>query len=144
MNTRSKTDSGSKNRVTILYDKQCPTCDFYCSLVRIEQSVGKLVLLDARDSSPLLEEVTKRGWDIDQGMVVAVDDALYYGADAIHMLSLLATRKGGFNRFNYWLFSSEKRAKFFYPLLRTLRNFLLKLLGKRKINNLHQNNNDRF
>jgi len=34
--------------------------------------VGRLVLVDARDGGPVMEEITARGFDIDQGMVVKV------------------------------------------------------------------------
>jgi hypothetical protein len=58
--------------VLVIYDKQCPACDYYCNMVRIRESVGRLVLVDARDGGPVMDEITARGLDIDQGMVVKV------------------------------------------------------------------------
>lgn len=130
--------------VIVVYDKECPACDYYCNLVRIRESVGRLVLLDARDGGPILDEITARGLDIDQGMVVKVGDQLYYGSDAIHALSLMGTNKGFFNRLAYWAFRSRAVSRVLYPVLRTCRNLLLKLLGKTKINNLQVKGNDRF
>ena len=89
-------------------------------------------------------EITARGWDIDQGMVLKVGDQLYYGSDAIHALALICSRSGIFNRFNYWLFKSRTLSHVFYPVLRFFRNLLLKLLGRTKINNLKLENNARF
>lgn len=131
-------------QILLIYDKECPACHFYCQIVRIRQSVGELVLIDARENPEVLQEITAEGLDIDQGMVLKMDGQLYYGADAIHLLALLSGRSGVFNRLNYWLFSSKKVAGFLYPILRSCRNVLLKLLGKTKINNLKQDGNDRF
>ncbi len=130
--------------IWLVYDKECPACNYYCNLVRIRESVGNLVLVDARDGGPLMDEITAAGLDIDQGMVLKVGDKLYYGADAIHSLSLMSTRSGIFNRLSYFLFRSEKVSTVLYPGLRSRRNLLLKILRKSKINNLEIANNDRF
>ena len=130
--------------ILVVYDMQCPACDYYCNLVRIRESVGRLILVDARDGGPIMEEITAAGLDIDQGMVVKVGTQLYYGSDAIHALALMGTNKGLFNRMAYWAFRSSAVSRVFYPLLRTCRNLLLKALGKSKINNLRISGNDKF
>ena len=131
-------------QILLIYDKECPVCHFYCQIVRIRQSVGQLVLIDARENPAVLQEISAIGLDIDQGMVLKMDGQLYYGADAIHLLALLSGRSGVFNRLNYWLFSSKRVAAILYPILRSCRNLLLKILGKTKINNLKQEDNERF
>ncbi|MGH1439918.1 MAG: NAD-dependent epimerase/dehydratase family protein [Cellvibrionaceae bacterium] len=134
----------SKPKILVVYDKQCPACHFYCNIIRIRESVGELVLVDARENSEVMEEITEKGLDIDQGMVVKVDDQLYYGSEAIHILTSMGSESSWLNRFNYWLFRSKARAEFLYPKLRFIRNCLLKLLGKSKINNLDLDNNHKF
>nr|WP_010131317.1 DCC1-like thiol-disulfide oxidoreductase family protein [Microbulbifer agarilyticus] len=133
-----------KQEILLLYDQQCPMCDYYCNLVHIREDLGNLKLIDARADSALLSEVTQRGLDIDQGMVLKVGHQLYYGSDAIHVLSLLGSRSGFFNRMNFTIFRSKKVAHFVYPVLRSVRNLILKIMGRTKINNLGQSNNDRF
>jgi hypothetical protein len=91
-----------------------------------------------------MKEITLQGLDIDQGMVLKVDNVLYYGSDAIHALSLMSSPSGVFNRANYWLFKSKTRSRILYPVLRSCRNLLLKTLQKTKINNLGLPDNDRF
>lgn len=135
--------SGSQD-ILLVYDKECPACNYYCNLARIRESVGNLVLVDARDGGPVMDEITAAGLDIDQGMVLKVGDRLYYGADAIHSLSLMSTRSGLCNRLSYYLFRSEKVSAASYPVLRSCRNLLLKFLRKSKINNLDFENNERF
>ena len=130
--------------VIVVYDKQCPACDYYCNIVRIRESVGKLVLVDARAAGSIMGEITARGWDIDQGMVVKVGEQMYYGSDAIHVLSLLGTNRGLFNRVAYWSFRSKSVSRVLYPVLRFCRNMLLKALGKTKINNLGLDGHEKF
>lgn len=130
--------------ILLVYDRECPVCEMYGQMVRIGQSVGDLKIIDAREPSEALDEVTRRGLDIDQGMVVMTGDQLYYGSDAIHALALMGTRTGVFNRLNYWMFRSHTASRLLYPVLRFFRNLLLKLLGKSKINNLEVPGNDNF
>jgi predicted DCC family thiol-disulfide oxidoreductase YuxK len=127
-----------------VYDKECPACDNYCRVVRIRESVGDLKLVNAREESEVMREITARGWDIDQGMVLKAGDRLYYGSDAIHALALIGSRSGIFNRLNYWIFKSGTLSAILYPVLRACRNLLLKILGVTKINNLGMPGNDRF
>lgn len=134
----------NRKKIVLLYDKQCPVCDAYCQLVRVRESVGELEIVDAREHSAAMQEVTTRGLDIDQGMVLKIGEQLYYGADAIQALALLSSRSGFFNKLNYWMFSSKKAAALIYPVLRSFRNLLLKALRKTKINNLGTPDNDQF
>jgi len=130
--------------ILLIYDKECPACSYYCNLARIRESVGKLVLVNARDGGPVMDEITAAGLDIDQGMVLKVGDKLYYGADAIHTLSLIGTRSGVFNRLAYLLFRSRTLSAVIYPVLRSCRNLLLKILRRSKVNNLGIDNNENF
>ena len=130
--------------ILLVYDKECPMCDNYCQIVRINESVGKLRIVDARESSEVLDEITAQGLDIDQGMVLKMGGEIYYGSDAIHALALISSRSGVFNRLNYWIFRSKTAARMLYPVLKACRNVLLKVLGKTKINNLGISGNDKF
>jgi predicted DCC family thiol-disulfide oxidoreductase YuxK len=122
--------------VWLVYDGECPVCKTYCKYIRIRAAVGRLHLVDARQPGALMDEITAAGLDIDQGMVVKFKDVMYYGPDAIHVLTLLSTPSGWFNRINYYFFSSTIGAKIFYPLGKAFRNLLLKLLGIKYIENL--------
>jgi predicted DCC family thiol-disulfide oxidoreductase YuxK len=133
-----------QREIVLVYDKECPLCDAYCRMVRIRQSVGELKLVDARGESDVMQEITRQGLDIDQGMVVKVDDVFYYGSDAIHVLSMMSSGSGVFNRLNHWIFRSRARSLVLYPLLRDCRNLLLKLLRKTKVNNLQAPGAQRF
>lgn len=134
----------SDRPIQLIYDRQCPFCDHYCRLVRLRESVGELTLIDARQPGAGMDRVTELGLDIDQGMVLIVGDEVYYGADAMHALALMSSPVGIFNRLNRWIFRSRILARLLYPLLRSFRNCLLKLMGRSKINNLDLPDNSFF
>lgn len=128
----------------LVYDPQCPVCDAYCRAVARSGSLPGLELVNARAASAVMAEITGRGLDIDQGMVVKVDGRLYYGADAIHTLAVRGSRATVLERANHWLFGSARRARQLYPLLRSGRNLLLKALHRTRINNLRIPGRERF
>lgn len=134
----------SASEIQLVYDRQCPVCDAYCRALARGGSLPGLELVDARSRPAVLEEITGRGWDIDEGMALKVDGELHYGADAIHALAVLGRPAGAFGRGNRWLFSSARRARLLYPLLRAGRGLLLKLLGRSRINNLKIPGRERF
>ena len=134
----------NRPEILLVYDKECPACNAYCQIIRIRETVGDLKIIDAREKSGVLDEITELGIDIDQGMVLKMGDQLYYGSDAIHALALISSHSGLLNRINYWIFKSKSVSSWLYPVLRLFRNLLLKILRKTKINNLGTPDNERF
>jgi hypothetical protein len=90
-------------------------------------------LNDLRDHPNKVAEFNALGFDVDDGMIVALDEQIYYGAEAVHVLALLSSPSGVFNRCNRLIFSRRWLAKLFYPILVSGRNILLTLLGRKKI-----------
>lgn len=117
----------------LIYDGECPFCTRYVRLMRLRQAVGELRLIDARQGGDEVEDARRRGYVIDQGMLLCLAGEYYYGDDCLHRLALLSTRQGWFNRLNYWLFHYRWLARFSYPVLRAGRNSLLWLLRRKKL-----------
>lgn len=130
--------------VQLVYDRECPVCELYCTNTRLDRAAPELELVDAREDSAVMAEITDAGLDIDEGMVVKVDGQLLYGPEAVHKLAELSDRRGLFNRLGRLGFGGTARARVLYPVAKALRNILLKLLGKTRINNLEQPGRDRF
>ena len=130
------------DEVEVVYDKECPVCDLYCHAIDVAD--GELKRVDAREPGEAMDEVTALGLDIDEGMVVRVDEKIYYGPDAIHELAKRSNNKGLLNRFASFVFRSHTLSRMLYPVLKAMRNLLLKILGKTRINNLGEPGRDRF
>ena len=128
----------SHDGVWFVYDGECPVCSMAAQALRIKKSVGALHLVDAREDTehPLLKEVHDRRLNLDDGMVLKFRDRYYHGDDALHMMALLGSGQGWFNRMNALLFKSRTLARVCYPVMRGARNTLLRLIGRQKIRNL--------
>jgi predicted DCC family thiol-disulfide oxidoreductase YuxK len=120
-------------RAWVVYDGQCPFCSRYVQLLRLRASVGQVRLIDARGGGPIVEELRRSGVDLDEGMVLKLDGRIYHGHDCIHVLALLSTPSGLFNRINAAAFRSPRTARLLYPVLRAGRNGVLRLLGRSKL-----------
>lgn len=134
----------SDDGVTLVYDGECPACRNYVRVVRVRDAVGAFRLVDAREGGPVVDEITAAGLDIDEGMVLKMGGRLHHGDDAVHALALISGPSGVLNRVNYHLFRSRRVSAALYPVLRSGRGLLLKLLRKRRIDNLGRGGPARF
>ena len=100
----------ANREILLVYDEECPVCDAYCHVVRLRESADELQLVNAREDTTVMKDDTRQGLNIDQGMVLKVDGVMYYGADAIHVLSLMSSTSGAMNRINRCIFRSRSRS----------------------------------
>lgn len=119
--------------ISLIYDGECPACAAYVRLLRLRAAAGTLTLIDARQAPERVAQLRLQGFEINQGMVLEVGQARYAGAQALHMLALMASPANFLNRVMIWLFSNEARARFTYPLLAAGRKILLSILGKQPV-----------
>lgn len=134
----------AKKDIQLVYDRECPICDYYACKVEIDESKGTLEKINAREQSDVMAEITARGHDIDQGNAVIIDGEHFYGADAVRELALISSPKGPIASLWQRAFRSPRLSKIMYPALRACRNLLLKMLGRSRINNLQRPGRDRF
>ncbi len=116
--------------VTIVYDGDCPLCNSFVRHLRLRRSAGQARLVNARADMALVRSLARRGFSLDHGMVVQVDDRHYHGAAAVHVLALMSSRSDWFNRMSYLVFRSGRVAAVLYPALAAGRRVLLRLLGR--------------
>ena len=120
--------SGS-GRAALVYDGACPFCSRYASMIRLRQDFG-LVLINARDDHPLIDEIKSRGFRLDDGMVLNIDDRFYHGAACLHLLCFMTSDSGLFGYLTKALFSRPNMAAVMYPWLAFGRRLTLRLLGR--------------
>jgi len=130
----------AKGDVWFVYDGDCPICSTAARVWRIREAVGNLYLVNARAESdhPVMHEIKAKGFNIDEGMVIKFQDTYYHGANALHIMALLGTDQGWFNRMNVWLFRSKVLSAICYPPMRAMRNVVLRLKGVPQLRNLEQ------
>lgn len=121
-----------KQKIELVYDDQCPVCRAYCKNIRFDDPSVDLVLIDARKGGALMNDISARGLDIDEGMIVKIGENLHCGSDAMRQIALRA-QKNGWVAWTNRLFFSGSRARIFYPPAKAIRNFMLRLAGVKKI-----------
>ena len=121
----------------LLYDGECPFCSRYVALVAIRKLSPSFRLIDARQAPELVRELAAKGYDIDAGMVLSWKGSLYHGAEAMHVLGLVADSAGVFGVLNRAIFSSRRASRLLYPLLRGGRDLSLRLLGRCSMGSQH-------
>src|ERR1700685_1118524 len=119
--------------LVLVYDGECPVCSSYVQYVRLKESVGRVTLVNARDGGPWVDRIRAAGLDLDEGMALYYAGRFYHGADCVHMLALLSTGSGPFNRIHSAIFRNARWSAFLYPILRFGRNLLLRLLGRKRL-----------
>lgn len=125
--------NNSKDILYLIYDGDCPICAYCSKVIKIRNSVGHLEIVNARNPHPLVEEVIRKGYDLNEGFIVKFQDKYYHGQEAAHFLSLVGTSSDFFNQLNVFIFKSKILSKILYPILESIRNLLLLILGVSKI-----------
>ncbi|WP_366523228.1 DCC1-like thiol-disulfide oxidoreductase family protein [uncultured Tateyamaria sp.] len=119
--------------IEIIYDGECPFCSRYVMMTRLRDTVGRVRLVDARSNDPVVSKIKELGFDLNEGMVARYRGQNYFGADCIHLLSILSSKSGTLNRLSSTLFSNRYIATISYPVLRAGRNATLRIMGSRPI-----------
>jgi len=117
----------------IVYDGDCPFCARYIRLLRLRESAGNVLLVNARGGGPLVDEIRAAGLSLDEGMVLKLGGQLYHGDECMHRLALMSTPSTLFNRINGSVFRSPAVSRILYPVLRGGRNLTLRLMGRERL-----------
>ena len=115
--------------VSIFYDGECPFCRFYVRAVRLRETVGEFRLVDLRKDAKARQTFQSRGYNLDKGFIVQINNEVYFGPEGIHILALMTSPIGFFNRLCSLIFAHRALAVVFYPILAFGRSVTLLALG---------------
>lgn len=132
-------DLKEKSSVWFVYDGDCPICTRAAEALRIKQEFGSLSVLNAREAhgDPLIDEINRRGLDLDEGMVIYANDQFYHGKDALRFMAKYGEAKNIFMAASKGLFWSDTLSRLMYPWMRGARNWLLRRRAVGRIDNLN-------
>jgi hypothetical protein len=86
--------------------------------MRLRESVGKVELINARDGGETVDYINSKNINIDEGMVFLFNGQLYYGADALNVISLLSSGSTFYSKLNRILFRNKLFVSLCYPILK--------------------------
>ena len=113
-----------------IYDGECPFCNHFAQLLELKSSLNEFEILDGRKNLALLSQLYKKGYDLNNGAILLINEKILHGADAINWIckeikkpsaSLLEVLR--------IIFNSKKRTNFLFPLLLWGRRLSLTLKG---------------
>lgn len=123
----------SNSTLVIIYDGQCPFCQNYVQLMALRDAVSDVNLVDARSDNPLVADVMARGYNLDEGMVAIFEGEIYYGSDALALISSLSSNRTALQRIFSKFMQNPVFARYIYPYMKFGRSLTLKILGRHKI-----------
>ncbi len=114
--------------IYFIYDGECPLCRNAAMALRIKRDYGQLYLLNARaeNDHPVILQINKLGYDLDEGMVIYDGHTFFHGKDALRFMARFGENKGFFNITNGLLYRSNAINQIIYPWMRGIRNWLLR------------------
>jgi predicted DCC family thiol-disulfide oxidoreductase YuxK len=121
------------SELVIVYDGDCPFCSRYVELVKIQETVGSVRLVNARSGGADVMALQRAGYDLNEGMIAKYEGRIYHGADCVNLLALLSSESGRFNQINRAIFGSASLSRLLYPALRRGRALTLRILGRSRI-----------
>ena len=124
-----------KKKIRIFYDGDCPFCKNYIRFYRLKKNFAEMELCNARlkNYSMIIKDFINKGYDVNKGMIVEIDNQIYWGDEAIHILAMISSRSNLFNLINSFIFRSKLLSKIIYPMLVFGRSVTLKILGIKNI-----------
>lgn len=133
-------EAGQSKGIWFVYDGDCPLCTSAALALRIKRDYGTLHLINARQAAddPCVQEITRQGLDLDEGMAIFADGRIYHGKDALCFMARYGETQNAFMAVTRALFWSDTLAAFSYPWMRAVRNRLLRRRGFGRIDNLSQ------
>lgn len=115
----------------LLYDGECPACSAYVAMSRLRQLYPRLQVLDARAEPGLVADLRRKGYEINAGMVLCLDGAIHFGAEATRMIAMLGKASPArWRRVALAALGGAPWSARLYPWLNRARGLLLRLLGR--------------
>lgn len=109
--------------IKLFYDKECPFCNSYANYVKLKEN-HHLELFNARDKVDSISHLRKKGFDINDGFIIVVDDnKIYQGSDAIIFLNKISKKTLYFPNNQFY-------KKIVYPIVKFIRKLVLILLNR--------------
>ena len=120
-----------KGKFVFIYDGECPFCNHFAQLIELKSSLPEFEILDGRNNLPLLSQLYKQGYDLNNGAILINNGKVMHGADAINWIcSVIKEPSNSLLEILRVIFISNKRTKVLFPLLLWGRRLALTIKGK--------------
>ncbi len=118
----------------LLYDKDCPFCRNYMKYQEMKENFSDIKILNARDNMELVKELKMLNYNIDDGMILKIEDKIYFGDEVLNFLAKNGKNKNFVSSLTNILFKSYFISKMLYPIFKYFRFLYFKIFLKKFIN----------
>ena len=116
----------SGTSITFIYDGECPFCNHFAELLELKSQLNNLQILDGRKNKSLLKELSKKGYDLDNGAILLKDEKIYHGSSAInYVCSQIHKPTDKLLKLLSLTFKSKTRTNLIFPFLVRARRLVL-------------------
>jgi predicted DCC family thiol-disulfide oxidoreductase YuxK len=122
--------AGGMSEDYLLYDGECPACSSYVAFSRLRRLHPSLKVLDARENAGMVEDLRRRGYEINEGMVMQLDGRIFFGAEATRQIARHAQEGGVLRGAVLNAIGDAPWSRALYPVLNACRRLLLRALGR--------------
>lgn len=118
------------NKITVIYDGDCPFCKNFVMVANLRKSYETLRLINARQTdNEAVQFVRNNGYDLNKGMIVMLEDKILYGSDAANFIAVHC-KEGLVGNIYRLLLRNKTLAKWIYPILTGLRRMYFFIVRK--------------
>jgi len=115
-----------ESTLIFIYDGECPFCNHFAELLELKSKIKNISILDGRKNPDLIKDLLKKGYDIDNGAILLMDENIFHGAEAINTICKLINKPSSkLLEILSKTFKSSKRTKFIFPFLVRARRLTL-------------------
>ena len=111
---------------TFIYDGECPFCNHFAELLEIKSKITNIKILDGRKNLTLINSLLDKGYDLDKGAILLINEEIFHGAEAINTIcKQIINPSSSLLLLLSKVFKSTKRTKVLFPFLVRARRLAL-------------------
>tara|TARA_B100000212_G_C27070578_1_gene403771 strand:- start:38 stop:421 length:384 start_codon:yes stop_codon:yes gene_type:complete len=115
-----------ESTLTFIYDGECPFCNHFAELLELRSKIKHISILDGRKNPELIRNLLTKGYDLDNGAILLMDEDIFHGADAINTIcKLIKEPSSKLLQILSSTFKSSERTRFIFPFLVRARRLTL-------------------
>jgi predicted DCC family thiol-disulfide oxidoreductase YuxK len=116
-------------QISLYYDEECPFCKEYSKYIELRKKYDVQVL-NARDSIEKIKIFREKGFDINDGMIVELDEDIFQGADAAKLLDECISKDKIIDKMISFFVKVPGFKQVIYPVVLVVRRIVLKVSGR--------------
>ena len=115
-----------ESKITFIYDGECPFCNHFAEMIELKSKIKNISIRDGRKNPNLIRDLLKKGYDLDKGAILLINEDIFHGADAINTICKLINKPSSkLLQILSKTFKSSKRTRYIFPFLVRARRLAL-------------------